>query len=211
LDHQVKIRGNRIELGEIESVLLQHPAVRQAVVLARKEVPDDLRLVAYIVCHEQLTPTIDELQSHVLKRLPDYMLPSAFVVLEALPLTPNGKIDRGALPAPNRARPKLQSMMMPARTSLEEAIAGIWSRVLEISQIGIHDNFFALGGHSLLAMQVISQLQANLQVEIPLHSFLEAPTIAQLAEMLQKSQPTRKAPLRAIARDPYRLPSDEKS
>ena len=188
LDHQVNIRGKRIELGEIEAVLVQHPAVRQAVVLAREDVPGNLRLVAYVVCQEQMITTINELQNHVLKHLPNDMLPAAFVLLEAFPLTPNGKLDRLALPTPDQGRPELSSPLVLARTPVEEAIATIWSQVLELDQVGIHDNFFALGGHSLLAMQVTSRLQATLQVEVPLHSFMEAPTVAQLAEMIQRSQ-----------------------
>jgi amino acid adenylation domain-containing protein len=213
LDHQVKLRGMRIELGEIESVLARHPAVRQAVVMAREDVPGDTRLVAYVVCHEKQTTTLDDLQSHVLKHLPNYMVPSAFVLLEALPLTPSGKIDRPALPAPDQARPELQSAFVVARTPLEETIAGIWSQVLEVEQVGIHDNFFALGGHSLLAMQVISRLRATFQVEVPLQSFLEAPTVAQLTEILRKASgaKSRKPPLRSISREAYRVPSAPQS
>jgi acyl carrier protein len=215
MDHQVKIRGMRVELGEIESVLAQHPIVRQAVVMAREDVPEDLRLVAYVVLHENQTTTIDDLQSHVLKHLPNYMVPSAFVLLEALPLTPNGKLDRQALPAPDQARPELQSTFAAARTPLEDAIAAIWSQVLEIGQVGIYDNFFALGGHSLLAMQVISRLQATFQVEVPLHRFLEAPTVAQLAEILQQCKASnaksRKSPLQSISREAYRVPSVRES
>jgi acyl carrier protein len=155
------------------------------------------------------------LQEHLKKSLPAYMLPSAFVLLETLPLTPNNKVDRRALPAPDQARPELESTLVLARTPLEETIAAIWSQVLEIDQVGIYDNFFALGGHSLLAMQVISHLRSRFQVEVPLHSFLEAPTIAQLAELLQQSQAievkSRKSPLRPISREAYRVPSASNS
>src|SRR6185312_6185752 len=209
LDHQVKLRGMRIELGEIESTLARHPAVRQNMVTAREDVPGDIRLVAYVVFREKQTATIDELQRHVLKHLPNYMAPSAFVILEQLPLTPNGKLDRLALPAPKQERPVLTSDFVAARTPLEKTISTIWAQTLEIDQAGIHDNFFALGGHSLLAMQVISRLRTILQIEVPLHQFLEAPTVAQLAELLQQWQtgdtPSRKPPLRSIAREAYRV------
>ena len=192
-DYMVKIRGNRIELGEIEKVLRQHPAIQDAVVLAREGVPGDMYLAAYVVFHEKQTATIGDLQSHVLKHLPNYMLPSAFVFLEALPLTSNGKVDRRALPVPNRERPELQPAFMEARTPLEETIATIWSQVLEIEQVGIHDNFLALGGHSLLAMQITARLQTTLHTEVPLRSLFEAPTVAQLAEVIAHLQ-TRQGP-----------------
>ncbi|HZU69406.1 MAG TPA: non-ribosomal peptide synthetase [Ktedonobacteraceae bacterium] len=211
LDHQVKVRGIRIELGEIESVLGQHPAVRQAVVIAREDAPGDKRLVAYIVLHEKQTASSDELYNHTLERLPDYMVPAAFVFLARLPLTPNGKLDRQALPLPRPVRPDLSSDFLAARTPVEETIAATWSRALGIEQIGIHDNFFELGGHSLLAMQMLSQLQADFSVELPVHRFLEAPTIAQLVELLQQGQnngsTSHKPSLRSISREAYRMPS----
>lgn len=211
VDHQVKIRGYRIELGEIESVLAQHPAVRQAVVVTREEISDTSYLVAYVVFHQEHKVSVSTLQSYVSQHLPHYMVPSAFVLLDKLPLTPHGKIDRRALPAPAQTRPALQSNFVAARTPLEEKISVIWTQALRIEQIGIHDNFFELGGHSLLAMQVLSQLRATFQVEVPMHRFLEVPTIAQLAELLQQCQtnvtPSRKPPLRPISREAYRVHS----
>lgn len=211
LDHQVKLRGIRIELGEIESVLSQHAAVRQTVVMAREDLPGAMRLVAYVVLHEKQAASSDKLQNHMLKYLPDYMIPTAFVFLERLPLTPNGKLDRQALPAPQLARPTLSANFLAARTATEETIAVLWSQVLGIEQIGIHDNFFELGGHSLLALQVLSQLQAVFSVEVPMHRFLEAPTVAQLAELLQQDQKqdvsSRKPSLRSISREGYRMSS----
>lgn len=207
LDHQVKLRGMRVELSEIEAVLARHPAVRQVVVMAREDVPGETRLVAYVVSREE-PAVLDDLRDHVLRSLPDYMLPSAFVLLDALPLTPNGKVDRQALPAPDQSRPALPSIFVAARTPLEEAIAGIWSDLLEVRQVGIHDNFFALGGHSLLAMQVISRLRAIFEVEVPLQRFLDEPTVAQLAALLQQGQDgalSRKTPLRAVSREAYRV------
>src|SRR5947207_3147468 len=163
LDHQVKLRGFRIELGEIEAVLSKHPAVREAVVLAREDVPGGKRLVAYVVLQPQQDPVISHLRDYLQGRLPDYMLPSAFVLLEALPLSPNGKVDRQALPPPSRTRPPLQENCIAPRSPLEKMLTGIWSEILGFEPIGIHDNFFNLGGHSLLATQVVSCVRETLQ------------------------------------------------
>nr|HET6903712.1 amino acid adenylation domain-containing protein [Ktedonobacteraceae bacterium] len=187
IDHQVKIRGFRIELGEVEAVLNAHPAVQQAVVVAREDVPGDKRLVAYVVLQRQQSVTISELQEQLTKTLPTYMVPSAFMFLETFPLLPNGKVDRHALPAPDQARPELQQTFVAPRTPMEERIASIWSSILGIERVGIHDNFFALGGHSLLAMQVISQIQNTLRITLPLRSFFDAPTVAEQAELLALS------------------------
>jgi len=220
LDHQVKLRGMRVELGEIETALLRHPAVRQVVVMAREDVPGathrppargglgEIRLVAYIVLREEQSATPDDLRNHALQYLPDYMLPSAFVMLAALPLTPNGKVDRQALPVPDQSRPALSTPFVAPRSPLEERIVAIWSEQLEVAPVGIHDNFFALGGHSLLAAQVIAQLRAIFGVEVPLQGFLDAPTVAQLAVLLEQSQkdaPTRRSPLKAVSRGAYRI------
>lgn len=209
IDHQVKIRGFRIELGEIEAVLNEHPAVQQAVVMAREDVPGDKRLVAYVVLHGQLSSTISELQEHLTKTLPAYMLPSAFMLLEAFPLMPNGKVDRHALPAPDQTRPELRQTFVAPRTPKEESIAGIWSSILGIERVGIHDNFFALGGHSLLAMQVISQMQNTLRITLPLRSFFDAPTVAEQAELLARSHASDDRPskpsIRAIPRAAKRV------
>ncbi len=211
LDFQVKLRGFRIELGEIEAVLVQHPAVRQAVVVAREDVPGDKRLVAYVVLCEQQMAKAGDLQRHVIKQLPNYMVPSAVVLLEAFPLTPNGKVDRRALPAPDHSHPERAGSFVAPRAPLEEMVAASWSQVLDIGQVGIHDNFFELGGHSLLAMQVIAHLRITLQVELSLRSFFEAPTIAQLAERIGQLQADTMAPsllptIEAISREPYRRP-----
>ncbi len=207
LDHQVKIHGFRIELGEIEAVLGEHPALRQAVVVAREDVPGDKRLVAYVVLHKRQTASIGDLQRHVMKHLPVYMIPFVFVLLEALPLMPNGKVNRLALPAPDRTHFKLETFVAP-QTQMEEVMVGIWSQMLGIEQVGIHDNFFVLGGHSLLAMQIISRLRVALEVELPLRFFFEAPTIAELAERAKQLKAngttTRMPPLRAISRQRHR-------
>jgi amino acid adenylation domain-containing protein len=168
----------------------------------------EIRLIAYIVSREEQPATPDELRSHALQYLPDYMLPSAFVMLAALPLTPNGKVDRQALPVPAQNRPALPTPFVAPRSPLEESIAAIWSELLEVAQVGIHDNFFALGGHSLLATQVIARLRAIFGVEVPLQGFLDAPTVDRLAVLLEQSQkdvPTRKSPLKAVSREAYRI------
>jgi len=179
LDAQIKLRGFRIELGEIETVLSQHPAVREAVVVVR-EIAGDRQLVAYIVAEQ--TPTARDLRNFLQSKLPDYMVPAAFVVLEALPLTPNGKIDRRALPVAVLSDAIAPETTPP--TSVEATLVDIWSRILGRC-VGVNDNFFELGGHSLLATQVISRIRSTLQVEVPLRQLFEAPTIAGLAQYIE--------------------------
>ncbi|HME63255.1 MAG TPA: condensation domain-containing protein, partial [Candidatus Binatia bacterium] len=195
IDHQVKVRGYRIELGEIEFVLAQHPAVREAVVLAREDDvagfsasrPEGKRLVAYVVVRQGAAPTINEVRSFLKEKLPEYMIPSAFVFVAALPLTANGKIDRKALPAPDQRRPEGQEGHAAPRTHVEEVIAEIWAGVLNLDKVGIQDNFFELGGHSLLATQVISRLCDVFKVDIPLRAFFDSPTVAGLAERIEET------------------------
>jgi len=184
-DDQVKLRGFRIELGEIETVLKQHPAVRQAVVAVREDKPGNKQLVAYLVSQVSLDDIVSELRHFVGKKLPNYMVPSAFVQLESLPLTPNGKVDRRALPAPDCTGLKSEPTFAPHRTPIEEVLAGIWAQVLGCESVSIHDNFFELGGHSLLATQVMGRLRSVLQVELPLRCLFESPTIAELAESIE--------------------------
>lgn len=188
IDHQVKIRGFRIELGEIEAALGEHPAVREAVVLAREDTPGDKRLVAYVVAKQKPVSLITELRSSLRSKLPEYMVPSAFVFLDALPLTSNGKIDRRNLPRPDQSRPELESSFVAPRTPVEELIAQIWAEVLKLDQVGIHDNFFELGGHSLLLTQVASRIQQAFQVLLPLRILFEAPTIADLSAAIAAAQ-----------------------
>ena len=188
IDHQVKLRGFRIELGEIEAVLSQYPEVQEAVVLALSEESDDIsstragdpdqRVVAYVVGSAGQQPTVRELRSFLQKKLPGYMIPSAFVLLEAMPLLPNGKIDRRALPAPERVRDGLDAPFAAPRTSEEHELASIWSEFLGIDRIGIDDNFFELGGHSLKATMMVSRVLTAFNVDFPLNSFFKAPTIA---------------------------------
>jgi acyl carrier protein len=185
IDNQVKIRGFRIELGEIEAILSQHPQVRKSVVLARGDLAGDKRLVAYVVTNPDPAPTISELQRFLRHRMPDHMVPSAFVMLDKLPLTPIGKVDRRALPAPDRARPEIEEAFVPPRTPVEELLASIWREVLGLQQVGIHDDFFDLGGHSLIATQVLSRVRRAIQVDLPLRRLFQAPTIAQLAKAIE--------------------------
>lgn len=184
IDHQVKIRGFRIELGEIEAVLSQHPSVANAVVHARDDEPDNKRLVAYVVPQPEQASTNAALRGFLKEKLPDYMVPSAFVLLEALPLTPNGKVDRQALPLPAPARPGIEQPFVAPRTATEKTLAGIWAEVLGIERVGIHDDFFELGGHSLLTTQVAFRARHAFQTEIPLHCLFEAPTVAGLAQVI---------------------------
>ena len=180
-DRQVKIRGFRVELGEIESVLGGHPAMQEVAVLAREDEPGEIRLVAYVVPKRKQEPTISELHRFLKEKLPQYMLPSAFVMVDALSLTPSGKVDRRALPAPDTFRPVLEQAFVAPCGPIEEILAGIWARLLRLERIGVHDNFFDLGGHSLLATQIISRLCGAFQIDLPLRSLFEAPTVAELA------------------------------
>ena len=160
IDHQVKIRGFRIELGEIEAALSRIAGVREAAVLAREDQPGDKRLVAYVAGREGTTPAAGELRAALQAHLPDYMLPSAFVTLDALPLTANGKVDRKALPAPDLGALQAHRYVAP-RTATEAALCRIWAQTLGLERVGVEDNFFELGGHSLLAVQVISRIRRD--------------------------------------------------
>ncbi len=182
IDHQVKLRGFRIELGEIESVLEVSDAVAQAVVICREDRPGDKRLVAYLVAAEGEID-IAALRTAARERLPEYMLPSAFVRMERLPLTPNGKVDRRALPVPDTDAFAVAQYTAP-RNAEEETLVAIWAEMLGRPQVGIHDNFFDLGGHSLLATQLVTRMQKALGGDIGLRMVFEAPTVAQFAELL---------------------------
>jgi len=168
IDHQVKLRGFRIELGEIEAVLAKNTSVRQCLVMAREDQPGIKRLVAYLVPHEGSNPDADHLALQLQQSLPDFMVPSAFVVLDAFPLTPNGKIDRKALPPPEYKKDVGEAYIAP-RNPIEEKVAGIWAEVLHLDQVSVTSDFFSLGGHSLLAAQVISRLRQAFEVELPLN------------------------------------------
>ncbi len=205
VDQQVKVRGFRIELGEIEAALYTHASVRDALVMLREDNPGEKRLVAYLVQDESQKTTASELWSFLNERLPAYMIPAAFVMLEELPLTPSGKIDRRALPAPDASRPELAQQFVSPRTMTEELIAGIWTELLRVERAGVHDNFFELGGHSLLATQVIARMREMLNVELPLRAFFEVPTVAGLAEQAERERQVgarlRSVPIERAPRD----------
>ncbi|HEX7333279.1 MAG TPA: amino acid adenylation domain-containing protein [Pyrinomonadaceae bacterium] len=192
-DQQVKIRGFRIELEEVESMLRQHENVLAAVVVAREDVPGDKHLVAYLVPRSQVfNGVVTELRSFLRQRLPEFMIPAAFVLLDALPLTAHHKVDRDALPAPASTRPDLEVSFVAPRDDTERTVAEIWAELLGIERVGVDDNFFQLGGHSLLATQVASRVCEVFQVQIPLRDFFDAPTVAHLALTIKQgleSQP----------------------
>lgn len=181
IDNQVKVRGFRIEPEEIELALRQHPQVREVVVIAREDKLGDKRLVAYVVPRQGKGSSTSELRLFLRNKLPEYMVPSAFVLLKNFPLTPNGKVDRLALPSPDTARPNVEDTFVAPRTPAEKHLAEIWSKVLRLERIGVYDNFFDLGGHSLLATQVVSRLRDTFEVDLALRDLFEKPTIADLA------------------------------
>jgi amino acid adenylation domain-containing protein len=186
IDHQVKVRGFRIELPEIEAALMQHPEVRETVVVAREDSPGDKYLVAYVVPQERSVVALDQLRGFLQQKLPGYMVPAVYVTLAALPLTPNGKVNRQALPAPERAGATRDQPFVAPRTPLEEVLAGIWSEVLKLERVGVHDNFFELGGDSLLSLRIVGRIRSTLQVEMPLRTLFEAPTVAGVAAALRQ-------------------------
>ena len=184
IDHQVKIRGFRIELGEIENALARHPAVREAVVLSREDVPGEPCLVAYYTPRTGVGSGRGELRTFLARSLPDHMLPASYVRLDALPLTPSGKVDRKALPAPRRERPDLAEAPVAPRTPSERALVGIWAAAVGFDEIGVRDDFFALGGHSLLALRVVTGIRERFGVELPLSVLFRAPTVERMAALL---------------------------
>jgi nonribosomal peptide synthetase DhbF len=183
LDFQVKIRGYRIELGEIETAIARHPAIREAVVVAREDVPGDPRLVAYLVAKNPPADLVEQLRAQLRTALPEYMVPVLFITLDALPLTPNAKIDRKALPIPDslQSHNTQRAALTQPRTETEKILVGIWAEVLGLEQVGIEDSFFDLGGHSLLAMQMVSRVRQEFSVELPMRELFAAPTIAGLS------------------------------
>jgi amino acid adenylation domain-containing protein len=188
-DFQVKISGHRIEAGEIEAALLALDTIKDAVVVAQGDSADEKRLVAYIVPVEKPPPTVSTLRRALAEKLPDYMIPSAFVIMESLPVSAIGKVDLQALPAAGNARPEQEPPFVAPLTSIEAALAKIWAETLGKKRVGIHDNFFDLGGHSLSATQILSRMRDLLDVEMPLDVLFEKPTIAELAEYLDRLQP----------------------
>ncbi|MEH2024335.1 non-ribosomal peptide synthetase [Nostoc sp.] len=193
IDNQVKIRGFRIELGEIEREIAQHPDVREIVVLARQDEIGEKQLVAYIVPHYNRSYTHNKLRGFLQQRLPNYMVPSAFVILESLPLTANGKVDRHKLPAPSRERPQLEQAYISPQSDLERLLAGILSELIKIDRVGIDDNFFDLGATSISILQVAVRVQQQLNIELSAVKLFQYSTIGSLANYLhsnQNSQPS---------------------
>jgi len=203
-DDQVKVRGYRIELGEVEAALKEHALVRNAVVVVREGQNGQKKLTAYIVPGKDHIQSIAWVQNILNDRLPTYMIPSEFVVLEKLPLTKNGKIDRAALPAPDRSRLGSDSDYVAPSTPIEDMLAGIWASVLGLERVGVHDDFFGLGGHSLLVTQVNSRVREIFQVELPLRLHFDCPTIASLAGKIEvaikKGDDLQVSPIKRVAR-----------
>jgi acyl carrier protein len=184
LDHQVKVRGFRIELGEIESALAEHPAVREVVVMVRQDDPAVPRLVAYVVPAAGERPSPGQLRDLLAVRVPDFMMPAIFVVLDALPLTPSGKLDRAALPAPSTARPELTAAFVPPQSEMERELAALWREVLGIEQVGVNDSFFALGGDSLLLLRVHIKVHERYRQDLKIADLFRYTTIGSLAAYL---------------------------
>ena len=226
IDNQVKIRGFRIELGEIEAALKRHPAIRESVVVAREEraAPSansdnlkskiqnpkfDSQLVAYVTAKDGAPPAARELRSFLRETLPDYMIPAAFVALDALPLTANGKIDRRRLPAPDIQMIESTGASIAPRTESEELVAQVWRDVLNLDRLGVHDNFFELGGHSLLAARIVGRLRAHFSADLALRTLFELPTVALLAAEIDRLRGNRRGvnipPIVAAPRD-HRIP-----
>ncbi len=207
IDNQVKIRGFRIELGEIEAMLGQHPAVQETVVIAREDHPGDKRLVAYLVPEATQTPTSTELRAFLKEKLPEPMLPTAFVLLDKLPLTSNGKINRRALPVPDAAHLAFEETYVAPRNAIEEALADLWANILGLERVGIRDNFFDLGGHSLLAVRLMAQIQRWFGRDLPLATLFQEGTIEHLAALLSQQIDTRpSSPLVKIQASGTKLP-----
>ncbi|MFD2168651.1 amino acid adenylation domain-containing protein [Tumebacillus lipolyticus] len=208
LDHQVKIRGFRIELGEIEAVLKEHPDHREAVVIAREDVSGDVRLVAYLIGPSTAVSDAD-LRNLLKQKLPDYMIPSAFVLLDSFPLLPNGKIDLRALPQPTVEAIDATVPYTAPRTPTEAKLASMWSEVLGIERVGVYDHFFQRGGHSLLAMQIVTRVRKLFQVEVPVARLFENPTIAELAKIVDESigreSKPKKPAIGRLSREAHRI------
>lgn len=187
-DFRVKVRGYGVEVAEVEKALREHTAVREVVVVTGKNETGEPRLVAYVTSSNQPAPSVSELRNFMKEKLPDYMIPSAFMMLDAMPLTPNGKIDRRALPDPGRSRPELDALFVPPRTPVEEELVRIWAEVLSLDQIGIYDRFFDLGGHSLAAARVVSRVFKTFELELPIQSLFQSPTVAEMAAMITQNE-----------------------
>jgi acyl carrier protein len=190
-DAQVKVRGHRVEPAEIEHALLALPGVKEAAVVARAAGNSESTLVAYVVPASLPAPTHSLLRRGLARVLPEHMLPSAFVVLDAMPLTTVGKVDRLALPAPRRSRPALDEAYVAPRFPIEAAVAAIWAEALDLEQVGIRDSFLDLGGHSLLASRIAANVTKALDVEIPMRALFEAPTVEAMARLVTEQLASR--------------------
>ncbi len=188
IDDQIKIRGYRVELAEVEGALLRVRGIRRAFVKVTQRSSTDKTLVAYIVPEQLPAPTVTVLRSSLARTLPDYMIPSVFVVLEELPLTPTGKVDRKALPNPGTSRPELDIEYVAPKNPVEQELARLWSEVLSLDRVGIRDNFFDLGGHSLAATRVVTRVVKTFRVEVPLQALFAAPTVAEMAAVITAHQ-----------------------
>ena len=210
LDFQVKIRGFRIELGEIEVVLGKHPAIKEAILMVRKETGDQ-RLVAYYTSSQGQPTEVSTLRRYVKEHLPEYMVPATFVRLDEWPLTANGKVDRKALPSPQWAGSSSQGQRLEPRNEKEAVLARIWSEILDLEAVGVHDDFFELGGHSLAAFQIVTQIRTELGIDLPLRTLFEAPTIASLSETLGEltTVTAESEQLTLVAEDPAAILSIE--
>lgn len=187
-DFQVKIRSFRVDVGEVEAELAVHPGVKEVAVIGKKDHSENTRLVAYLVPHSQPSPTVSSLRAFLKDRLPDHMIPTAFVTLDKLPLLSAGKVDRRALPDPGHARPELDTPSVTPGTAIERELCRIWTQVLGLGQLGIHDNFFDLGGDSLMATRVVSQVIETFQVDFPLKALFDSPTVAEMAIVVAQKQ-----------------------
>jgi len=185
-DFQVKVRGHNVGVGEIESMLREVGTVKDAVVVSRQNGAGETYLVAYIVPDGLTFPDAGGLRRALANSLPSAMIPSAFVILDALPMTPNGKIDRRGLPEPGNLRPELDSAYMAPRTPMEKELAGMWAEVLALERVGVQDDFFDLGGHSLSAGRIISRVRAAFNVELPLRTLFDQPTVGAMAQAILK-------------------------
>jgi amino acid adenylation domain-containing protein len=208
IDQQVKIRGFRIELGEVEAVLNEHSAIRESVIVARAGGDGDSQLVAYVVPRwEQSKPTAGELRTYLKERLPEYMIPSIFELLDALPLTSHGKVNRKALPAPSQTRVADENVLVAPRNSIEEKLYDIWTKILKAEGFGVQNNFFELGGHSLLAMQLVARVESDLGFELPVRTIFEAPTIEKIAAFIEQGTTFRqRSPIVCLQQSADRVP-----
>jgi acyl carrier protein len=186
LDNQVKIRGFRIEPGEIEAALEMHEGVRQAIVITREDTPGEKRLVAYVVLSSEAQPPVEELREFLKERLPSYMVPAAFKIIEQVPLTPNGKLDYRALPSPEEQ--KTAETFVPPQTETEKKIAAAWQEILGVEKVSVHENFFDLGGHSFLMTEVVDRMRNVYGLEVPMADAFEHPTIFHLARHLTRGK-----------------------